>query len=115
MLRFDLALVVFADRILRADEGLKSAAYISEYVREQPAGIDAPFHLALNEKGSIWDWYDKPSNDLRGRRFNSAMSGGGDMFPPSIFTKGLFLSAVLLVSISILSRFHQPQMCTGST
>ncbi|THG96712.1 hypothetical protein EW026_g5168 [Hermanssonia centrifuga] len=73
-----------------ADEGLKSAAYISEYVREQPAGIDAPFHLALNEKGSIWDWYDKPGNDLRGRRFNSAMSGGGDMFPPSIFTKDVY-------------------------
>ncbi|KAF9067896.1 S-adenosyl-L-methionine-dependent methyltransferase [Rhodocollybia butyracea] len=72
------------------DESLKSAAYISKFIEENPTDIAAPFNMALDPTADMWTWYEKPGNDLRLIRFSSAMKGSGDRFPPDSFTKDIY-------------------------
>ncbi|KAF9048382.1 O-methyltransferase-domain-containing protein [Rhodocollybia butyracea] len=71
------------------DESLKSAAYISKFIGENPTDIAAPFNMALDPTANMWTWYEKLGNDLRLIRFSSAMKGSGDRFPDS-FTKDIY-------------------------
>ncbi|KAF9061984.1 hypothetical protein BDP27DRAFT_1369199 [Rhodocollybia butyracea] len=69
------------------DESLKSAAYISKFIEENPTDVAAPFNMALDPTADMWTWYEKPVNNLRLIRLSSAMKGSGDRFPPDSFTK----------------------------
>ncbi|KAI0064466.1 S-adenosyl-L-methionine-dependent methyltransferase [Artomyces pyxidatus] len=70
------------------DEGLTSAPFIIDYIRDSPKDALAPFNLAYKTKATLWDWYEEPGNEWRGLRFATAMTGGGERFPPTIFTEG---------------------------
>ncbi|KAI0068103.1 S-adenosyl-L-methionine-dependent methyltransferase [Artomyces pyxidatus] len=70
------------------DEALASSAFLAEYIHEAPADVDAPFNLALKTPSKLWNWYEEPGNEWRGRRFNAAMKGGGEHFPSTLFTEG---------------------------
>ncbi|KAI0064236.1 S-adenosyl-L-methionine-dependent methyltransferase [Artomyces pyxidatus] len=67
------------------DEGLRSNGYFVEFVRDSPKGVDAPFNLAFNTKASIWEWFEEPGNEWRGRRFATAMTGN---YNPRVFMEG---------------------------
>ncbi|KAI0059128.1 S-adenosyl-L-methionine-dependent methyltransferase [Artomyces pyxidatus] len=70
------------------DDALRSSVYMGTYLKDAPHGVNAPFNLAWNTQASIWDWFEEPGNEWRGRRFINAMSGGGERFPPKIFIDG---------------------------
>ncbi|KAI0267868.1 S-adenosyl-L-methionine-dependent methyltransferase [Gloeopeniophorella convolvens] len=70
------------------DEAFKGAAYLSTYIKDEPKNTNTPWNLASGKKGTIWEWYEEPDNVWRYHRFTSAMKGGADRFPPSIFTEG---------------------------
>ena len=39
-------------------------------------------------KGSMWSWFEEPSNEMRLRRFGIAMNGVNSMQPPDAILKG---------------------------
>jgi len=69
------------------DEGLKSAAFLMEYLKD-PTAHKAPFNVAMNTKSSIWNWFEQPGNDWRMRRFMAVILGDGARFKNSVFTNG---------------------------
>ncbi|RDB16346.1 4-O-methyltransferase 1 [Hypsizygus marmoreus] len=71
-----------------ADEGLKSSTALSSFLRDSK-GVNAPFNMALNEPGTVWEWYGKPENAVRNQRFTEAMKGGAFRYPSDIFTGAL--------------------------
>ncbi|KAI0057865.1 S-adenosyl-L-methionine-dependent methyltransferase [Artomyces pyxidatus] len=70
------------------DDGLRASAYITTYLKGNPKDSESPFNLGWNTKQSIWEWFEEPGNEWRGRRFVSAMTGGAALFPSTIFTDG---------------------------
>ncbi|KAI0040625.1 S-adenosyl-L-methionine-dependent methyltransferase [Auriscalpium vulgare] len=70
------------------DEAFSSAVCLSTHVREDAKDYESPFNLAFRTKKTMWEWYEEPGNEWRGRRFAEAMKGSGDRFPASIFTGG---------------------------
>ncbi|KAI0261389.1 S-adenosyl-L-methionine-dependent methyltransferase [Gloeopeniophorella convolvens] len=70
------------------DEAFKGAAHLSAYIKDEPKDVGSPWNLASGKKGTIWEWYEEPDNVWRYHRFTSAMKGGADRFPPSVFTEG---------------------------
>ncbi|KAI0045354.1 S-adenosyl-L-methionine-dependent methyltransferase [Auriscalpium vulgare] len=70
-----------------ADEVFTSAVHIPSHICD-PKGYESPFNMAYKTKKAVWEWYEEPENEWRGRRFTASMKGAGDHFPPSIFTEG---------------------------
>jgi len=49
----------------------------------------SPLMLAVGyDKGSVWSWFEEPSNELRLRRFGIAMNGINSLQPPDEILKG---------------------------
>ena len=69
------------------DEGLKSSAFVTEYLKD-PTAHTAPFNLALNTKSSMWEWLEEPKNDWRLRRFMAAMTNNDSRLKDTVFTEG---------------------------
>ncbi|KAG7087221.1 hypothetical protein E1B28_013202 [Marasmius oreades] len=67
------------------DEALKSSPFIPTYLSGGHKDAASPFNMAMNTKASIWEWFEQPENAMRGHRFNTAMKGGGERFPPSTY------------------------------
>ncbi|KAG6910302.1 hypothetical protein DXG01_011699 [Tephrocybe rancida] len=67
---------------------LKTVHLFSSYL-QNPAVAAAPFNVAFKTDAKMWDWYEEPGNEWRARRFTASMKGGGDRFPPQIFTSGI--------------------------
>lgn len=76
------------------DEGLKSCAYIAQFLEKPREGSASPFNSAFETKASIWEWFEEPGNDLRSRRFNSAMTDGGKMFRDEVFVNAFDWNAL---------------------
>jgi len=76
-----------------ADEGLKSSAVLSSFLID-PKGLPCPFNMAMNFPSTMWEWYAKPENALRGVRFAAAMKGGVDRYPLEIFKNALDWAAL---------------------
>ncbi|KAI0261384.1 S-adenosyl-L-methionine-dependent methyltransferase [Gloeopeniophorella convolvens] len=72
-----------------ADECLKGAAYLKDFIKGRPEGVDTPWNLATGRKETVWQWFQEPDNLWRFHRFTAAMKGAADGFPSSIFTGGL--------------------------
>ncbi|KAI0064197.1 S-adenosyl-L-methionine-dependent methyltransferase [Artomyces pyxidatus] len=70
------------------DEGHISNSFFIEHLRDAPKGVETPFQLAFKTKATLWEWYEEPSNRVRGRRFANAMAGDNERFPKAIFTGG---------------------------
>ncbi|KAF5386557.1 hypothetical protein D9615_001582 [Tricholomella constricta] len=71
-----------------ADVALKSVHLFSPFL-QNPGNAAAPFNIAFKTEAKMWDWYEEPGNEWRARRFTAAMKGGGDRFPPQLFTSGI--------------------------
>ncbi|KAG6854561.1 hypothetical protein C0991_004897 [Blastosporella zonata] len=71
-----------------ADVALKTVHLFSSYL-QNPGNAAAPFNVAFKTDTKMWDWYEEPGNEWRARRFTASMKGGGDRFPPQIFTAGI--------------------------
>jgi len=69
------------------DEGLKSSAFLMEYLKN-PTAHTAAFNMAFNTKSSLWGWYEEPGNDWRLRRFAAGMTSSGRRFQDTVFTDG---------------------------
>ncbi|KAI0064254.1 S-adenosyl-L-methionine-dependent methyltransferase [Artomyces pyxidatus] len=70
------------------DEALMSNTSLVEYIRDAPKSVETPFNLAFKTNATLWEWYEEPGNEWRGRRFTNAMAGGAERFPPMIITGG---------------------------
>ncbi|KAJ7489535.1 S-adenosyl-L-methionine-dependent methyltransferase [Mycena latifolia] len=70
------------------DESLKASGFLSEFLRNPGSDVSA-FNTAFKTPATMWEWREEPHNVWRARRFAVGMKGGGDMFPPSIFTEGV--------------------------
>ncbi|KAG6852821.1 hypothetical protein C0991_008915 [Blastosporella zonata] len=70
------------------DEALASSIHLGEFL-QNPAKAAAPFNLAFKTDAKLWDWYEEPGNELRNRRFSSAMKGAAaDRYPAELFVHG---------------------------
>ncbi|KAK7040156.1 hypothetical protein VNI00_009962 [Paramarasmius palmivorus] len=69
------------------NEALKGGPYLAEFLLGGHKEHPSPFNMAIGTKDSIWQWWEQPGNEMRPRRFATAMKGGGDRFPPSIYTE----------------------------
>ncbi|KAI0045351.1 S-adenosyl-L-methionine-dependent methyltransferase [Auriscalpium vulgare] len=84
----------------RTDEAFKSSGHLSSHSTESK-DYDAPFNAAYNTQASLWKWYEEPDNEWRGRRFATAIKGGGDRFPASIFVDSLNWKALKPESVVV--------------
>ncbi|KAI0043606.1 S-adenosyl-L-methionine-dependent methyltransferase [Auriscalpium vulgare] len=69
------------------DETFKSLDNFSSFVRDRKAK-DPPFKLTFKTQKTLWQWYEEPDNQWRGRRFAAAMKGFGDHIPSSAYIEG---------------------------
>ncbi|KAI0064216.1 S-adenosyl-L-methionine-dependent methyltransferase [Artomyces pyxidatus] len=83
------------------DESQISNSFFIEYLRDAPKDVEAPFHLAFKTKLTLWEWYEEPSNRVRGRRFANVMAGDGERFPATIFIEGFEWSSLEAGSIVV--------------
>ncbi|KAG6845853.1 hypothetical protein H0H87_002544 [Tephrocybe sp. NHM501043] len=71
-----------------ADESLASSKHLREFL-QNPKQAAAPFNIAFKTDAKLWEWYEEPGNELRNRRFSSAMKGGAaDRYPAELFIHG---------------------------
>ncbi|KAI3622324.1 hypothetical protein WG66_016002 [Moniliophthora roreri] len=68
-----------------AGEALKGGPYLSSYLLGGHKEHLSPFNMSIGVNESIWQWWEQPGNEMRPRRFATAMKGGGERFPPSIY------------------------------
>ncbi|KAI0261382.1 S-adenosyl-L-methionine-dependent methyltransferase [Gloeopeniophorella convolvens] len=77
-----------------ADESFEGATRLGTFIKEEPEGVNTSWNLTTGRKGTVWDWLQEPDNLWRYRRVNSAMKGGSDRFPATIFTESLDWNAL---------------------
>ncbi|KAF9264340.1 S-adenosyl-L-methionine-dependent methyltransferase [Marasmius fiardii PR-910] len=68
------------------DEAFRSSLSIPAYLLGGYKDASSPFGMAMDTEATVWEWYERPENAMRVHRFNIAMKGVGDRFPPSIYT-----------------------------
>ncbi|KAJ3752790.1 S-adenosyl-L-methionine-dependent methyltransferase [Lentinula raphanica] len=77
-----------------ADEDYKGAGQISDHFMAPETAFEdtperSPLMVALGyDKGSMWSWFEEPSNEMRLRRFGIAMNGVNSLQPPDAILKG---------------------------
>ncbi|KAJ4487855.1 O-methyltransferase-domain-containing protein [Lentinula aciculospora] len=77
-----------------ADESYKGAGQITEHIMAPDTAFEdsperSPMMLAVGyDKGSMWTWFEEPSNEMRLRRFGIAMNGVNSIQPPGAIIKG---------------------------
>ncbi|KAF8060936.1 S-adenosyl-L-methionine-dependent methyltransferase [Lyophyllum atratum] len=71
-----------------ADVSLKSSTALSTFLIN-PCGMNAPFNIAMDENGTIWEWFKKPENLMCGQRFTEAMKGAAAHYPPELYTTAI--------------------------
>lgn len=49
--------------------------------------------MAYGTDLDLFKWYELEENQARGRRSQVAMTGGGERFPPFIFTQGMWVAS----------------------
>ncbi|KAH7870634.1 S-adenosyl-L-methionine-dependent methyltransferase [Lentinula edodes] len=54
-----------------------------------PKQASAPFNIAYNTPEKMWEWTEKPGNELVSRKFGAAMQNIGEMSPSEVFTSGI--------------------------
>ncbi|KAJ3815283.1 S-adenosyl-L-methionine-dependent methyltransferase [Lentinula aff. lateritia] len=73
---------------MAADELLKSLTAFIPFIKN-PKQASAPFNIAYNTPEKMWEWTEKPGNELVSRKFGAAMQNIGEMSPPEVFTSGI--------------------------
>ncbi|KAJ4466244.1 S-adenosyl-L-methionine-dependent methyltransferase [Lentinula aciculospora] len=74
--------------ITRSEELLKlSTAFIPFLKNSKQAS--APFNMVYNTPEKMWEWTEKPGNELVSRKFTATMQNIGEMSPPEVFTNGI--------------------------
>ncbi|KXN81029.1 Sterigmatocystin 8-O-methyltransferase [Leucoagaricus sp. SymC.cos] len=104
------------------DEGLKSSAYMAEFLKSSGKAAKSPFSLAYGTKKTLWDWYAEPEHTWRFGRFVGAMQNVATMYGDSIFQnaydwKRLKSTDVVVdvggnmgtVTLAIAKMFSQPK------
>ncbi|KAL0952694.1 hypothetical protein HGRIS_006932 [Hohenbuehelia grisea] len=71
-----------------AEEAFMGSQSIAQYLKD-PGPYQSPFNMAIKDTTNIFAWFEQPDNVWRGRRFVTAMKGGGERFPPEIFTSAI--------------------------
>ncbi|KAJ3895655.1 O-methyltransferase-domain-containing protein [Lentinula edodes] len=77
-----------------ADEDYKGAGQIADHIMAPETAFEdtperSPLMTALGyDKGSMWSWFEEPSNEMRLRRFGIAMNGVNSLQPPDAILKG---------------------------
>ncbi|KAJ3787451.1 O-methyltransferase-domain-containing protein [Lentinula aff. detonsa] len=77
-----------------ADEDYKGAGQIADHIMTPETAFEdsperSPLMTALGyDKGSMWSWFEEPSNEMRLRRFGIAMNGVNSLQPPDAILKG---------------------------
>ncbi|KAJ4466135.1 S-adenosyl-L-methionine-dependent methyltransferase [Lentinula edodes] len=73
---------------MAADELLKSLTAFIPFIKN-PKQASAPFNIAYNTPEKMWEWTEKPGNELVSRKFGAAMQIIGEMSPLEVFTSGI--------------------------
>lgn len=78
---------MITNELIRADESMKAGSWLTEALTDPAtAKSEEPEHAsvcrALGITEPLWNWWDRPENDIRRRRFGSAMSGTNKIQPP---------------------------------
>ncbi|KAF8825705.1 hypothetical protein HHX47_DHR6000182 [Lentinula edodes] len=73
---------------MAADELLKSLTAFIPFIKN-PKQASAPFNIAYNTPEKMWEWTEKPGNELVSRKFGAAMQNIGEMSPSEVFTSGI--------------------------
>ncbi|KAJ4487854.1 O-methyltransferase-domain-containing protein [Lentinula aciculospora] len=77
-----------------ADEDYRGAGQIADHIMAPETAFEdsperSPLMTALGyDKGSMWSWFEEPSNEMRLRRFGIAMNGVNSLQPPDAILKG---------------------------
>lgn len=74
------------------DEGIRPAAYLSKHLLDpqttgSPEPLDCPFSRAFG-RVSAWEFYEKPENEYRLRRFGASMHGVNTNISLDLILKG---------------------------
>ncbi|KAL0952690.1 hypothetical protein HGRIS_006929 [Hohenbuehelia grisea] len=70
------------------EEAFMGSERIYDFLKN-PGPYQSPFNMAIKDTTNIFAWFEKPDNVWRGRRFVTAMKGGGDRFPPEVFSSAI--------------------------
>ncbi|KAL0952687.1 hypothetical protein HGRIS_006926 [Hohenbuehelia grisea] len=70
------------------EEAFMGSQHIAQFMKD-PGQYQSPFNMAIQDTTNIFAWFEKPENVWRGRRFVAAMKGGGERFPPEIFSSAI--------------------------
>ncbi|KIK59999.1 hypothetical protein GYMLUDRAFT_44008 [Collybiopsis luxurians FD-317 M1] len=74
---------------IASDELLTASTAFSSFIKN-PEQASAPFNVAYKTSSKMWDWFEEPGNEVRSRRFTTAMKSSAEsMYPPEIFTSGI--------------------------
>ncbi|KAI0262997.1 S-adenosyl-L-methionine-dependent methyltransferase [Gloeopeniophorella convolvens] len=83
-----------------ADESLKSAAYLSDFLQDSH-GYTTAMGLAFKSDATLWQWYGQPENEHRHRRFYASLKGVMTKFPPPLFIDGYHWAALAKDSVVV--------------
>lgn len=66
---------------------MKGAVVLSSWVKDS-SKAKTPFNIGNGVEEDVFQWFE--ASPRHGRRFHEAMTGGGALFPSSIFLNGAF-------------------------
>ncbi|KAJ3732263.1 S-adenosyl-L-methionine-dependent methyltransferase [Lentinula guzmanii] len=79
---------------IKERQDYKGAGQIADHIMTPATAFEdsperSPLMTALGyDKGSMWSWFEEPSNEMRLRRFGIAMNGVNSLQPPDAILKG---------------------------
>lgn len=82
-------------RSVRTDEVFKGAAYFAETLLDSSTShsflpIQSAFNKAFDVDVDVFEWYERPDNELRFRRFSMAMAATRGLSPADTIMQGIY-------------------------
>ena len=78
----------------RGDEAIKASSYLREALTDEKTSFSqeakhSAVQKALGIDESLWEFYDRPENELRRKRFAIVMAGSNKLQPPESILFGI--------------------------